>query len=239
MQAIIFSAGLGTRLKPLTDSLPKALVPVAGKPLLQWNIEKLIAAGCSLIVVNVHHFSGMIRDFLEKNNNFGITIHTSDESSEILDTGGGLLKAAPLFRSSEPIIAHNADVISSLDIKTLIQFHTENRAMVTLVVRDRQTQRYLLFDNDMLLSGWMNKATGEVKQTGRQSDGSQKPFAFSGIQVISPEIFSLVQESGKFSVIDAYLSLAAQNRILGFEDNSELWMDLGRQEQLEEACKRI
>ncbi len=239
MQAIIFSAGLGTRLKPLTDTMPKALVPVAGKPLLQWNIEKLIAAGCSLIVVNVHHFPDMIRDFLEKNDNFGITIRISDESDELLDTGGGLLRAMPLLRTGEPIIAHNVDVISHLGMKTLIQFHSDNNALATLVVRDRQTQRYLLFDNSMLLCGWMNKATGEVKHAGRLCEGKQNPFAFSGIQVISPEIFTLIQQRGKFSVIDAWLSLATQNRILGFEDNSELWMDLGRQEQLEEARKRI
>jgi NDP-sugar pyrophosphorylase family protein len=239
MQAIIFSAGLGTRLKPLTDAMPKALVPVAGKPLLQWNIEKLIAAGCSLIVVNVHHFPDMIRHFLEKNDNFGITIRISDESGELLDTGGGLLRAAPLFRTGEPIIAHNVDVISRLELKTLIQFHSDNEALVTLVVRDRETQRYLLFDNHMLLCGWMNKATGQVKQTGRLYDSPLKPFAFSGIQVISPEIFTLMQQRGKFSVIDAWLSLAAQNRIIGFEDKSELWMDLGKHEQLEEARKRI
>jgi NDP-sugar pyrophosphorylase family protein len=239
MQAIIFSAGLGTRLKPLTDTMPKALVPVAGKPLLQWNIEKLITAGCSLIVVNVHHFPDMIRDFLEKNDNFGITIRISDESGELLDTGGGLLRAAPLFSTGEPIIAHNVDVISHLELNTVMQFHSENNALATLVVRDRQTQRYLLFDNRMLLCGWMNKATGEVKHAGRLCDSAQKPFAFSGIQVISPEVFTLIQQRGKFSVIDAWLSLAAQNRILGFEDKSELWMDLGKQEQLDEVRKWI
>ena len=239
MQAIILSAGLGTRLKPLTDTMPKALVPVAGKPLLQWNIEKLIDAGCSLIVVNVHHFSDMIRDFLEKNNNFGITIRISDESGELLDTGGGLLRAAPLFRTGEPIIAHNVDVISRLELKTLMQFHSENDALATLVVRDRQTQRYLLFDDRMLLCGWMNKVTGEVRQSGRLHDSPLKPLAFSGIQVISPEIFSLMQQRGKFSVIDAWLSLAAQNRIVGYEDKSQFWMDLGKQEQLEEARKKI
>jgi NDP-sugar pyrophosphorylase family protein len=239
MQAIIFSAGLGTRLKPLTDTMPKALVPIAGKPLLQWNIEKLIAAGCSLIVVNVHHFPDMIRDFLKKNDNFGITIRISDESGELLDTGGGLLRAAPLFRPGEPIIAHNVDVISHLELKTLIKFHSDNNPLATLVVRDRQTQRYLLFDNRMLLCGWMNKATGEVKQSGRLYDSHLIPFAFSGIQIISHEIFTLIEQRGRFSVIDAWLNLAAQNRIMGFVDNSGFWMDLGKQEQLEEARKMI
>ena len=144
MQAMLFSAGLGTRLRPLTDNLPKALVPVAGKPLLQWNIEKLRDAGCSRIVVNVHHFPGMIREFLAANNNFGAEIIISDESGEILDTGGGLLKAAPLFSPRETIIAHNVDVISNLDLKTLGNFHAEGKALATLVVRDRSTQRYLL-----------------------------------------------------------------------------------------------
>lgn len=239
MQAIIFSAGLGTRLKPITDTLPKALVPVAGKPLLQWNIEKLIKAGCSRIVVNVHHFPEMIRNFLAENNNFGIDIHISDETVAILDTGGGLLKASEFFSSDEPIVAHNVDVISSIDIKELVNIHRTNKAMATLVVRDRQTQRYLLFDDQMLLAGWKNMATGEIRKAREFPTEKLKPLAFSGIQVLSPEIFPLIKQTGKFSIIETYLELAKFNRITGFEDYSELWMDLGKIEQLKEATIQI
>jgi NDP-sugar pyrophosphorylase family protein len=239
MQAIIFSAGLGTRLKPITDTLPKALVPVAGKPLLQWNIEKLISAGCTKIVVNVHHFPEMIRNFLTENSNFGIEIHISDETDAILDTGGGLLKAAPYFINNEPVVAHNVDVMSNLDIKELLRVHKKNNAMATLVVRDRQTQRYLLFDDDMLLAGWKNMATGEIRQARKFSVEKLKPLAFSGIQILSPEIFPLITQTGKFTIIETYLGLAKSNRIAGFEDRSELWMDLGKIEQLNEAAIQI
>lgn len=239
MQAIIFSAGLGTRLKPITDTLPKALVPVAGKPLLQWNIEKLIKAGCSRIVVNVHHFPEMIRNFLAENSNFGIEIHISDETDAILDTGGGLLKASEFFSSDEPIVAHNVDVISSIDIKELVNIHRTNKALATLVVRNRQTQRYLLFDEQMLLAGWKNMATGEIRQAREFSAEKLKSLAFSGIQVLSPEIFPLITQTGKFSIIETYLELAKFNRIAGFEDHSELWMDLGKIEQFKEAEMKI
>ena len=239
MQAIILSAGLGSRLKPITDTLPKALVPIGGKPLLQWNIEKLIKAGCSNIVVNVHHFPEMIRNFLAENSNFGIEIHISDETDAILDTGGGLLKASEFFTNNELIVAHNVDVISSLDLKELVNIHRTNKTLATLVVRNRQTQRYLLFDDRMLLAGWKNLATGEIRQAREFPNEKLKPFAFSGIQVLSPEIFPLITQTGKFSIIETYLGLAKSNRIAGFEDHSELWMDLGKIEQLKEAEKNL
>jgi NDP-sugar pyrophosphorylase family protein len=239
MQAIIFSAGLGTRLKPITDTMPKALVPVAGKPLLQWSIEKLISAGCTKIVVNVHHFPEMIRNFLAENNNFGIDIHISDETDAILDTGGGLLKASEFFNNEEPIVAHNVDVISSLDIKEVVNIHRTSKALATLVVRNRQTQRYLLFDDRMLLAGWKNIATGEIRQARKYSVEKLKPLAFSGIHILSPEIFPLITQTGKFSIIETYLELAKSNRISGFEDRSELWVDVGKIEQLSEATVKI
>lgn len=237
MQAILFSAGLGTRLRPLTGSLPKALVPVAGKPLLQWNIEKLRDAGCSRIIVNVHHFPDMIKTFLSENQNFGVEISISDERDEILDTGGGLLKAAPFFNPDEIIIAHNVDVISNLDLKMLVNHHNENGGMATLVVRDRITQRYLLFDQKMMLCGWSNKASGELKLTHPLDPDTLRAFAFSGIQAISPGMIPWIKQTGKFSIIETYLSLATNHAILGFEDHSTLWMDVGKPDQLQTAAQ--
>ena len=235
MQAIIFSAGFGTRLKPFTDSKPKALVEAGGKPVLQWNIEKLIAAGCNHIVVNVHHFPGQIVEFLNRNNNFGINILISHEQDEILDTGGGLVKAAPLFLPGEPVIAHNTDVISNLDLKNLMNHHKGSRPLATLVVRNRNTRRYLLFDNQMKLRGWENWDTGEVKLSAGFHREELRPLAFSGIHIISHEIFPLLQPSGRFPIVDAYLSLASTGLITGYEDNSSVWMDIGKPEQLREA----
>lgn len=238
MQAIIFSAGMGTRLKPLTDHLPKALVNVAGKPMLQWNIEKLLEAGCSRIVVNVHHFAEKIRKFLDELKNFGIEILISDETDELLDTGGGLLKAWPLFKPDEPILAHNVDVFSNLDMGILVDYHLKNNALATLVVRNRETQRYLLFDEQMNLAGWQNRATGDIRKVRQDIHFQAKPLAFSGIQIINPAIFSLISQSGKFPIIETYLQLASRNKIIGFEDFSTVWMDIGKPDQLAIARKR-
>jgi NDP-sugar pyrophosphorylase family protein len=235
MQAIIFSAGLGTRLKPLTNTMPKALIPLGGKPLLQWNIEKLIHAGCDRIIINIHHFPEMIENFLKMHNNFKIDIRISDETESLLDTGGGLIKAAGLFRKSEPIIAHNVDVISRIDIHRLLDFHLKNENMATLVVRDRPTQRYLLFNSNMQLTGWMNIATGEKIIINRNTLTGNTPFAFSGIQIINPKLLQLVKETGKFSIIETYLQFAADYPIYGYIDHSSLWMDLGKPDQIKLA----
>lgn len=236
-QAIIFSAGMGTRLKPLTDTLPKALVEVNGKPMLQWNIEKLKAAGCHTIVVNVHHFPEMIRNFLSIHHNFGINIHISDESSAILDTGGGLVHAAHFFDRNAPIVAHNVDVLSDLDLSKIMQYHTQCNRLVTLVVRNRETQRYLLFDNQMRLCGWQNIATGEVVLKTEKSLTQLTRLAFSGIHIIEPSIFSFATQKDKFSIIDLYLQLATTQTIIGFNDTSSQWIDIGKPEQLKEAQK--
>lgn len=236
-QAIIFSAGLGTRLKPLTDTLPKALMTVNGKTMLQRNIEKLIAAGCRTIVVNVHHFPEMIRDFLAANHNFGITIHISDERGAILDTGGGLAHAAHFFDRNAPIVAHNVDVLSNLDLNEVMQYHTQRNSLATLVVRNRETQRYFLFDNQMRLCGWQNKATGEHILKNDKILTQLTPLAFSGIHIIEPSIFSFIVQKGKFSIIDLYLQLADTQIISGFDDTSSQWIDIGKPEQLEKAQK--
>jgi NDP-sugar pyrophosphorylase family protein len=221
MKAMIFAAGLGTRLCPLTDTIPKALVRVADKPLLQWNIEKLIAAGIHNIIVNVHHFPELIRDFLAENQNFGVNILISDESDKILDTGGGLLKAASLF--------------SNLDLSLLLEYHLSQNALATLVVRERKTDRNLLFDPQMRLTGWINTKTGEIKEPARGINLYSKMLAFSGIQILDPRFLPLMTGSGKFSLIDTYLKLAPDHRIIGYEDQSSLWMDAGTPEQLAEA----
>ena len=237
MKAMIFAAGLGTRLRPLTDAIPKALVPVGDKPLLQRVIEKIVDAGCSEIVVNVHHFPGQIREFLVKNHDFGITIHVSDESDAVLDTGGGLLKAASFLKGNEPVLIHNVDVVSNLDLNRLLEYHISQKALATLVVRHRETQRYLLFDDRMRLTGWANKATGEIRKSIPESISGSRPLAFSGIQIVEPEFLDRMSGTGKFSLIDTYLQMTVHYSILGYEDHSSVWIDVGKPEQLALAEK--
>lgn len=233
MKAIIFAAGLGTRLKPLTDKCPKALVKLNGKPLLWHSIMKLKLAGVTDITVNVHHFAESVISYLGSEN-FGVSIHVSDESDFLLDTGGGIMKARPFLDGCEPFIACNVDVISSVDLNKVIEFHNENKPLVTLIVRKRETSRYFMFDQKMRLSGWKNMVSGEeiISNAGFQQSS---PFAFSGIQVISPSIFNLITEDGKFSITPLYLRLAQQNVILGYDDHSDFWLDLGKPGQIEIA----
>jgi NDP-sugar pyrophosphorylase family protein len=235
MKAMIFAAGLGTRLRPLTDTLPKAMVRVGGKPLLQWNIEKMIKAGITDIVINVHHFPEQIRAFLAENHSFGINIQISDETDAILDTGGGLLKAAPLLSGEEPILVHNVDILSNLDLKLVLEYHLSKKALATLVVRKRKTERNLLFDQQMSLTGWINTKTGELREPVPGINLYPEMLAFSGIQIIDPHFLQVMGGSGKFSLIDTYLQLAPDHRIVGYEDHSSLWMDVGKPEQLAEA----
>lgn len=235
MQAMLFSAGYGSRLKPLTDRIPKALVEVGNKTLLQWNIEKLIREGCTNLVVNVHHFPDMIIDFLQKNKNFGIDIHISDERDQLLDTGGGLWKAARYFNPAEPIVCHNVDILSNLSISHMVQFHTQNDALATVAVRNRNTQRYLVFSQNMELAGWINHETGETKSWRIEQGQPYSEMAFSGIHVVNPDIFRIQHREGKFSIIDSYLELSESHKILGFRDTSSLWQDVGKIKQLEQA----
>ena len=248
MQAMIFAAGLGTRLKPLTDTLPKALVPLAGKTLLEWQIEKLKAAGISDIVVNVHHFPDMIIDYLHKHNNFGCNIQVSDERDMLLETGGGLRKAMRLLGNKaidEGILVCNVDILSNIDIPTLLKAYNPDE-MGVVVVYPRDTQRYLLFDNTNRLCGWTNIATGEVKPTSTpflkegELDPEIKKLAFSGMQVLSPRIFdcmdAVVQAKGdKFSLIDLYLSIAEKEILKAFIPENYRMMDVGKIAQLSEA----
>ncbi|HNW50666.1 MAG TPA: nucleotidyltransferase family protein [Prolixibacteraceae bacterium] len=230
MKAIVFAAGLGTRLKPLTDHCPKALVRLNGQPLLWHTIHFLKKQGIDEVVVNVHHFARMIKEYIETEE-FGIPVHISDESDELLDTGGGLLKARQFLEGSEPFVACNVDIITAVDLKKVIEYHKQNRPIATLVVRDRETSRYFLFDEKMELTGWRNRSTGEIINA-RQAL-SENQLAFSGIQVISPSIFDLIAEKGKFSVVPLYLRLAKEHKILGYCDTSDFWLDLGKPGQLE------
>ena len=249
MKAMIFAAGLGTRLKPLTDTLPKALVPLAGKPLLQWQIERLKAAGITDIVVNVHHFPDMIINYLHDNDNFGCRIAVSDERDMLLETGGGLRKAEELLTSSpnspiasSPILICNVDILSNIDIPTLLNAYNPDE-MGVVVVSERDTQRYLLFNEEHRLCGWTNIATGEVRgEEAIRRGGEQvmKKLAFSGMQVLNPCIFdcmdNVVEQKGdKFSLIDLYLSIAEKEILRAYIPENYRMMDVGKITQLSEA----
>jgi mannose-1-phosphate guanylyltransferase len=236
MKAMILAAGLGTRLRPLTDHLPKALVEVAGRTLLEITLARLRTFGISDVIINVHYFADMILKYLQKNDNFGMRIEISREEV-LLDTGGGLKKAAYFFREqSEPFILHNVDVISTIDLGRMVQFQTENKALATLAVQDRKTSRYLLFDEERQLCG-RRSGSDEKTELVRSSQPVQA-LAFSGIHVISPRIFSMMSEEGVFSIIQSYLRLAAQGeKILGFRVDEYYWRDLGRPENVVQAAE--
>jgi NDP-sugar pyrophosphorylase family protein len=237
VKALLFAAGLGTRLKEHTENKPKALVRIAGKPLVQHAIEHLKNAGITDITINVFHFADQVISFLEENKFFGIQIHISDERPELLDTGGGLKKAGHFLKGSEPILIYNVDVISNLDLNSLLKYHQENKALATLVTRQRETSRYLTFDQNRVLAGWKNFSNGETIISRPESFSDSQPFAFSGIHMIQPELLDLIIEEGKFPIMDLYLRLAQNHPIKAFVDHSEIWMDLGKPEQLEVAEK--
>lgn len=235
MKALLFAAGLGTRLKEHTQDKPKALVTLAGKPLIQRAIEHLKRFGITDITINVFHFAEQVIAFIEENNSFGITIHFSNEHDQLLDTGGGLKKAAEFLTGNDPILIYNVDVISNLDLNSLLKFHQEQKALATLVVRQRDTSRYLMFDKNRQLAGWKNFSSGETRVSREDSFSDAEPLAFSGIHLIEPKLLDLITEEGKFPIIDLYLRLAKNHSIKAFIDDSDLWMDLGKPEQLELA----
>ena len=237
MKALLFAAGLGTRLKEHTQDKPKALVSVAGKPLLQHAIEHLKGFGISDITINVFHFAEQVISFVKENNSFGIDMHISDERDQLLDTGGGLKKAGTFLKGNEPILIYNVDVISNLDLNSLLKYHQEQKALATLVVRQRETSRYLMFDQNLQLAGWKNFSNGETIISRHESFADAQPLAFSGIHIIQPEFFELITEVGKFPIMDLYLRLAKDHSIKAFVDESDLWMDLGKPEQLLAAEK--
>ena len=233
MKAMIFAAGLGTRLKPLTDHMPKALVPVAGKPMLEHVIRKLIAAGCDEIVINVHHFADQIIDFVKANNQFGITIHISDETEMLLDTGGGIKKAASFF--NESFLIHNVDILSNVDLKSLYEYHLTSGNDATLLVSPRKTVRYLLFDKENRLCGWVNKDTLQTKPEGFVYQPEvQQEYAFSGIHIVSPTLFNYMDEKweGKFPIMDFYLQTCHEAKLGGYAKEDLQLIDIGKPETL-------
>lgn len=237
---MIFAAGLGTRLKPLTDNLPKALIPIAGKPLLEHVILKLKASGFDKIIVNVHHFPDQIIDFLKANNKFGIRIEVSDERDLLLDTGGGIRNAAWFFDDCNPFLVHNVDILSNVDLKALYNQHLRTNSLATLVVSQRDTFRYLLFDDNLRLNGWINEKTGETKPSTLKNIELYNKLAFSGIQVLSPSVFQLMEPLElKFPIMDFYLSNAKTQTISGFVPENFKMMDVGKLDVLDEAEKFI
>ena len=238
MKAMILAAGLGTRLRPLTDIRPKALVEVGGRTLLEIALTRLSSFGIREVIVNVHHFADMIVDYLKAKDNFGMRIDVSREEV-LLDTGGGLKKAAYFFlqnspSSEEPFILHNVDVISTIDLRRMTQFHLQNRALATLAVQERQTSRYLLFDEQFQLCGRKTGPDGATEWVRRSPQAAA--LAFSGIHVISPRLFSLMTEEGVFSIITPYLRLAGRGeKILAFRSEEYQWRDLGSLDDVMQA----
>lgn len=240
MKAMIFAAGLGTRLKPLTDTMPKALVPVAGKPLLWHTIQKLKAAGFDEIIINVHHFAEQIKQYIENNDRFGIRIEFSDESQALLDTGGGIKKASWFFDDEKPFLIHNVDILSDIDLQHLYHFHACSDSLATLVVSKRKTSRYLLFDKNNHLAGWINEKSGETKSPFSDFNADHyKKLAFSGIHILHPSILGYMQDfPEKFSIIDFYLSVCKRETVTAFIPKDLHLIDVGKLSSLSCAEKK-
>jgi NDP-sugar pyrophosphorylase family protein len=242
MKAMVLAAGLGTRLRPLTDHRPKALVEIAGRTLLEITLSRLRAFGIREVIINIHHFADMILDYLKTNDNFGMRIELSREDV-LLDTGGGLKKAAAFFLedpngSEEPFVVHNVDVLSTIDLRRMAQFHTEHRALATLAVQNRETSRYLLFDEQLQLCG-RRSGPDQNSEIVRSSQQVQA-LAFTGIHVISPRLLEMLTEDGAFSIITSYLRLAARGeQVLAFRADEYYWRDLGRPDDVMQAAQDL
>lgn len=235
---MIFSAGLGTRFKPWTDTHPKALALVNGKPLLQRNIEYLQQFGIRNVVVNVHHFAGQVVESIKAHRGWGSNVQISDESDQLLETGGGLLKARPFLANAGRFVSVNVDILTNLNLHRLIEFHERENALISFGITKRKSSRNLLFDSSWRLAGWKNKATGEIRMaipglTGQESD--LIPMSYSCVVVYEPQVFDLIRQRGKFSIMDTYLDLAATQRIMGFDHSGDDLVDVGRPESVAEA----
>ena len=240
MKAMIFAAGLGTRLRPLTNDRPKALVEIGGKTMLERVITKLATAGFDDITVNIHHFGEKIIEFIEQKNYFGLNIHISDERGMLLDTGGGILKARHFLDGNEPFLVHNADILTDIDLNAMYQSHLDSGAMATVLVKDRKTSRYFVFDDDYRLQGWINKSTGETRPSGFVHREGLHELAFGGIHVISPSIFKPLEEysqgQAKFSITPFYVDECRAHLINGYVQNTPYnWLDVGKPETLTQA----
>ena len=244
---MIFAAGLGTRLKPLTDTMPKALVRVGGEPLIKRVIMNLAAAGVERIVVNVHHFAEQIIDYLKDNDNFGLDIRISDETAGLLETGGGIKKAAPLFDSTAPILIHNVDILSNVNLSEFYQMASRSEELrvkseeadcdAVLLVSWRKTKRYLLFNDDMRLVGWTNIETGEVRSPYPELNPKEcRMYAFAGIHALSPRLLKMMDEfPDRFGIIDFYLKACATHNIKGYVKDDLKLMDIGKLDTLAQA----
>ena len=236
MEAFVLAAGLGTRLRPLTNDRPKALVEVDGRSLLEINLHKIIQLGASRIVVNVHHFGNKVIDFVNSRK-WDCEIVVSDERGLLLDTGGGLKKAQQLFKGDGPILIHNVDILSRIDLADMIRRHAASGDLATLAVSDRKTSRYLLFDNNSKLVGWHNTGTDEHLWAGEPRE-EYKPLAFSGIAVISPKLANLLPEADRpYSIIPEYIKIARDHPIGNYEHSSSDWIDVGRPETLAKSTQ--
>jgi len=233
MKAMLFAAGLGTRLKPFTDHCPKALVTVNDKTLLEHNVRYLQRFGIYEVIINVHHFASMIEDAVFENDGYGSEITISDERNEILETGGGLKKAASFFIGEEAFVVMNVDILTNLDLGKMISAHNAAKPMGTLAVMKRDSSRQFLFDDNMGLCGWMNNTTNEKRMS--REGSSVTPFSFSGIQVLSQNIFNDIPFDGKFSLVDLYLHLAKDNILKGYDHTGNLFIDVGKPGSIEKA----
>ncbi|MBX2907561.1 MAG: nucleotidyltransferase family protein [Taibaiella sp.] len=235
MKAMLFAAGLGTRLKPFTNNSPKALAEVNGKSLLEHNVRYLAHHGIKDIVINIHHFPEQVEEAVAKNNGYGSNISFSDERDALLETGGGLLKAAPFFKDEPAFVVMNVDILTNLELSKMITHHQKHNGIATLAVMKRSSSRELIFNHEMNLCGWQNLATGErkVARESQTTDG----FAFSGIQVLTNKVIDLCPFAGKFSLIDLYLHLAKTNDIKGYDHTGDILIDVGKPGSVEEAEK--
>jgi len=231
MKAMILAAGLGSRLRPVTNTIPKALVAVKGKTLLQYHIERIIDFGINDIVINVHHFASKVREFLHEKNNFNVNIIISDESDKLLDTGGGIKKASSWLKGDESILIQNVDIYSNIDYKKMLSQHLKRQALATVAVRHRETSRYLLFNNKHELCGWENTKTKQKIIT-RETSGCEN-LGFSCVHFISPELFHYLPNNDVFSIIDSYLELSKEHLISSYVHNNDYWFDIGTPEKLE------
>lgn len=244
MKAMIFAAGLGTRLRPITDTMPKALVPVGGKPVLQYVIEHIKSVGISEMVINVHHFPEQICQFLDANDNFGINIAISDESERLLDTGGGLLMALPLLGDNEPVLLHNADIITDAPLQQMVEFHLNSGADASLLSWNRNSSRKLLFSVDGMMQGWMNMSTGETRPNFIDESNSIS-LAFGGVHIVNPSIFPALKEfenrrSAVFSMTPFYIEYCSKFLIQRFTPSEPFnWFDIGRPESLANATEFV
>ena len=242
MKAMVLAAGLGTRLRPLTNDRPKALVEVAGRTMLEITLQRLRAFGVRDAIINAHHCAGQILDYVKARENFGMHLEISREEV-LLDTGGGLKKAAHFFlddnaAANEPFILHNVDVISTIDLRRMLHAHRASAALATLAVQQRETSRYLLFDERMQLRGRRTGIKGQDEYA--RTPEKAEPLAFCGIHVISPRIFALMTEHGIFSIIDVYLRLsAAGEKIMAFRADQYYWRDLGKPDQIQQAAEDL